>query len=151
MFSMMPYYPTRTMKSRVNPTDRYMNPFNDDFFRSFFGNSEPAGLKVDVEDQGDKYLLEADLPGMNRDDVSISVENGVLTIAVERKEEKKEDDKNRNYIYHERRMGSMSRSFSLEGVNEEGISAEYTDGVLRLTLPKETQQPESGARKIEIQ
>ena len=150
MFSMMPYYTARTMKSRENPTDRYVSPFNDDFFRSFFGNGAPASLKVDVEDQGDKYLLEADLPGVNRDDLRVSVEDGVLTISVERKEEKKEDGSNRNYIYHERRTSSMSRSFSLEGVDEAGISAEYVDGVLQLTLPKETPQPEAGARRIEI-
>lgn len=151
MFSMMPYYTTRSMRSRVNPTERSLNPFNDDFFRSFFGETAPNGLRVDVEDQGDKYLLAADLPGVNREDVRISVENGVLTIAAERKEEKKEDDKERNYIYHERRMSSMSRSFSLEGVNEEGITAAYADGVLRLTLPKKAPQVENGARRIEIQ
>lgn len=151
MFSMTPYYTTRSMKSRVNPTERYINPFSDDFFRSFFGEDAATSLKVDVEDKGDKYLMEADLPGVNRDDVHISVEDGVLTIAVERKEAKDEEDKQRNYIYHERRTSSMSRSFSLEGVNEENITAEYTDGVLHLTLPKKEARQEVGARRIEIQ
>ena len=149
MFSMLPYYTNNGMKTRTN-RDAFLTPFGDDFFRAFFGETPSVSLKVDVEDQGDKYLLETDLPGVNRDDVHISVDNGVLTIAVERNEEKKDEDKARNYICHERRVSNVSRSFSLEGVDENGITAEYTDGVLHLTLPKEAPQPEQGARRIEI-
>ena len=149
MFSMLPYYTARGMKTRNN-NDSYLTPFGEDFFRAFFGDSAHAGLKVDVEDQGDKYLLQTDLPGVNRDDVRVSVEDGVLTIAVERNEEKNEEDKKRNYVCRERRMSSVSRSFSLEGVDENAISAEYTDGVLHLTLPKREPQKENGARRIEV-
>ncbi len=149
MFSMMPYYTTHSMKSHGG-NDRYLSPFGEDFLRAFFGNDAMSALKVDVEDTGDCFLLETDLPGVRRENVHISVENGVLTIAVNQNEEKDENAQERNYVYHERRTSSVSRSFSLEGVDEEKISAEYTDGVLHLTLPKKTASPEQGARQIEI-
>ena len=148
MMSMMPYY-TRTLRTGNVTPSRYESPFNDEFFRSFFGGNTAPAMKVDVEDKGDSYLLQTDLPGMKKEDVRISVEDGVLTIAVEQKEEKSEENKDRNFVYRERRTASMSRSFSLEGVNEEGITAEYVDGVLHLTLPKETQTEEK-IRRIEI-
>lgn len=147
MMSMMPYY-TRTLRTNANP-NRYESPFNDEFFRSFFGGNAAPAMKVDVEDKGDSYLLLTDLPGMKKEDVKISVEDGVLTIAVEQKTETNEEDKARNYVYRERHTSSMSRSFSLEGVNEEGITAEYTDGVLHLTLPKEAETAEK-VKTIEI-
>lgn len=148
MMSMTPYY-TRTLRTRNAAPARYVSPFNDEFFRSFFSENAAPAMKVDVEDKGDSYLLLTDLPGMKKEDVRISVEDGVLTIAVEQKEEKNEENKDRNYVFRERRSTSMSRSFSLEGVNEEGITAEYTDGVLHLNLPKETQTVEK-VKMIEI-
>ena len=63
---------------------------------------------------------------------------------VEKKEEKE------SYLYSERRYGHMSRSFNLEGIHQEGISAEYKDGVLTVRLPKSTPEPEKVARRIEI-
>lgn len=148
MMSMTPYY-TRTLRTRNATPSRYASPFNDDFFRSFFGETAAPGMKVDVEDRGDSFLLLTDLPGMKKEDVRISVEDGVLTIAVEQKNEANEEDKARSYLFRERRSMSMNRSFSLEGVNEEGITAEYVDGVLHLTLPKETQEVQK-VKTIEI-
>ena len=148
MMYMTPYA-ARSLKQRNNAAHRSDFPFGDEFFRSFFGESAAPAMKVDVEDKGDSYLPLTDLPGMKKEDVKISVEDGVLTIAVEQKTETNEEDKDRNYVFRERRFMNMSRSFSLEGVNEEGITAEYTDGVLHLTLPKETQEIQK-VRQIEI-
>ena len=147
MMSMMPYY-TVSRKPKASRSERSLSPFGDEFFRAFFGESAMTGMKVDVQDKGDSYLLEADLPGVQKENVTLSVENGVLTIAVERKEET-EEEQARSYVCRERRISSMSRSFSLEGVNEDGITAEYIDGVLHLTLPKAV-QPEEKVRNIEI-
>ncbi len=91
-------------------------------------------FKVDVEDQGDHYLLKADLPGVAKENVHIALQEGVLTISAETCEEK--EQKETNYLFRERRTGSMSRSFNVEGIDEEAISAAYADGVLSLTLPK---------------
>ena len=150
MMNMMPYYTvSRNVKPRTVRSERSLTPFGDDFFRAFFGESAVTGMKVDVQDKGDSYLLEADLPGVKKEEVNLSVENSVLTISVEQKEEKNEDDTARRYICRERRAVSMSRSFSLEGIQEDGITADYADGVLRLTLPKVAQEVPA-ARRIEI-
>jgi HSP20 family protein len=84
---------------------------------------------------------------VNKDDVHVSIDEGVLTIAAETKQEKEEKDK--NYIYRERRYGRTCRSFNLDGIREEGIAAEYKDGVLKLTLPKAAEDVRT-AREIAI-
>ena len=111
-----------------------MTPFANDFFRSFFDTGTPTGFKVDVRDEGTGYLLEAELPGIRKEDVKVTVENGVMTISAATNTENEQQTD--NYVFRERRTGSMQRAFSLEGINEDGITGEYKDGVLRLTLPK---------------
>lgn len=126
MFGLIPY--TNTVRSN------YMTPFANDFFRSFFDTGTPTGFKVDVRDEGTGYLLEAELPGIRKEDVKVTVENGVMTISAATNTENEQQTD--NYVFRERRTGSMQRAFSLEGINEDGITGEYKDGVLRLTLPK---------------
>ena len=145
MYSMIPY---RTHSFNRANRD-FLNPFSDDFFRAFFGDNRMSGsFKVDVKDEGDRYLLQADMPGVSKDDVHIDVENGVMTITAEMNETKEEN--NDNYVCRERRYGTMRRSFSLEGVREDEISAEYKDGVLALTLPKVAEDTAPKSRRIAI-
>ena len=144
MFGLMPY--TNRIATRDN--DSFINPFNDDFFRAFFGNAAPAStFKVDVEDKGDSYLLKADLPGVSKDNVKISIDNGIMTISATMNESNEE--KRGNYVYRERRQGSMSRCFNMDGISEEGITAEYKDGVLMLNMPKIVEETPK-AREITI-
>ena len=146
MFSMIPYRTNRSLRTRDEDRD-FFNPFADEFFRSFFNDDRYAGgMKVDVEDKGDHYLLEADLPGVSRENLHVDVDNGVMTITAEVKESTEE--KKKNYVCHERRWGTTSRSFNLDGIHEEAISGEFKDGVLKLTLPKETESKPT-TRKIE--
>lgn len=133
MFGLIPY--TRNI-TRRNDRD-FMNPFSDDFMRAFFGTDSNVGFKVDVRDEGDHYMMEAELPGVKKEDVKVSVENGVMTISATADTE--DQRSNDNYVYRERRYGSMQRAFSLEGIREDEISGEYKDGVLRLNLPKLTE------------
>ena len=140
MSSLIPYRYTR------NAIDPF---FKDDFFRSFFrqGREMSQSFRVDVRDEGDHFLMEAELPGMKRDQIHIDVDDGTLTISAEMKDENQREEN--NYVLSERRYGQMKRSFTLDQVDEEHISAEYTDGVLKLTLPKRN-QPEITRRRIEI-
>ena len=143
MFTMIPY--------RTPMMTRPVNPFDDGFFRPFFGRPEMNSFRVDVKDEGDRYTLEADMPGVSKDNLKVEVANGTLTISAdydEKKEEKGEDDK---YVYRERRCGSMRRSFNVEGIREDDITAEFKDGVLKLTLPKQEVKAIPEARAIEIQ
>jgi HSP20 family protein len=101
---------------------------------------------VDIYEDKDRLILEAELPGMNRDDFDISVENNVITLRGERKFEKKTDGD--NYHRVERSYGSFTRSFTLpQTVTAEGATADFENGVLRVSLPK---REETKARKIEI-
>ncbi len=122
----------------------------DEFERSVFGESGrrlPA-FSTDIRDEGDHYMLEAELPGFRKEDIDLDVKDGYLTISASRQEAN--ETKRDNYLCRERRSGSFSRSFNLDGIQEEGITAFYHNGVLELTLPKR-QEVLPQSRKIAIQ
>lgn len=101
---------------------------------------------IDIVEKDDAYIVEAEIPGMKKEDVKITIENNVLTIQGEKQQKK--DEKDQNYRRSERVFGSFIRSFSLPSsvkVNE--IDAKYQDGVLRITLPK---AEEAKPKKIEV-
>lgn len=102
---------------------------------------------VDIFEKGDDLVICAELPGLERDDVDISIENNTLVLRGERKRKTEFEEKDAYRL--ERTFGSFTRSFTLpKTVDSERISASYKDGVLELTLPKVAQ---AKLRKIEIQ
>lgn len=102
---------------------------------------------VDVKENADSFVVTAELPGMSKEDITVEVENSTLTIKGERRFEKK--DEGENYHFVERSYGSFYRSFGLpKNVSADGISAEYKDGVLQVTLPK---AEEVKAKKVSIE
>ena len=103
---------------------------------------------VDIAEDDKEYAIKVELPGVNKEDVRVSVEGGVLSITGERKAEKEE--KNKKYHRIERSYGSFARSFTLpEGTASDKVSAEFKDGVLRVHLPKdEAAKPKSIDVKI---
>ena len=120
------------------------------FFWHALGSREPwaEAFRVDVRDEGDHFLVEAELPGCTRDQIHVDVDEGVLTIGCEGSET---NDATRGaYVYTERRSGSAQRSFTLTQIDEDNITAEYRDGVLRLILPKIHKENKMN-RRIEIQ
>jgi HSP20 family protein len=129
----------------------------DRVFDDFFGNhlqrgsnaTAAAGVwspSVNVHEDVDNYYVEAELPGMSKDDIQVEVENNVLSLRGERRFEKKEEKS--SYHFVERSYGSFYRSFALpKNVDSDSISAEYKDGVLHLTLPK---REEVKPRKVSI-
>ena len=128
------------------------DPFRafDEMERSFFGNNQSSVLsafRTDVVDTGDAYKLDAELPGFNKDDIKIDVENDVLTISAEHKLDNKDDKP--NFIKRERFYGSYSRSFDVSGIEVDGIEATYADGILTLTMPKK-QETIPAKRSLEI-
>ncbi len=122
----------------------------DEFERSVFGENGRRSpvFSTDIKDEGDHYLLEAELPGFQKEDIDLDVNNGVLTISASHQESKEETRD--NYLCRERRSGSFTRSFNLEGIQEDGITASYQNGVLELKLPKQ-QEVLPQSRKIAIQ
>ena len=123
--------------------------FHDTFFtvldREFA--STVTGIRPDLKDKGNEYIIEAELPGVERDKINLEVHRGVLTISANDDREVKEERD--GYVYRERRTGTVSRSFDLDGVNEEGIRAEFKNGILSVHLPK-TDATIKGVRKIDI-
>lgn len=102
--------------------------------------------KVDIFENKENLVLEAELPGMSRDDFELSFENNVLTLKGERQFEKRSEGD--NYHRVERSYGEFTRSFTLpQTVTVEGVKAEFNNGILHLSLPK---REETKARKIEI-
>ncbi|GHU70937.1 heat-shock protein Hsp20 [Clostridia bacterium] len=141
MFNMIPY-------RRGNRTP---NLFDDRFFRSFFDMTDGmrSGFQVDVRDEGENYVMEAELPGLKQEDIELTIDSDVLTISAQRKNERREEKE--NYLYCERRSGRFQRSFTLDGINQDQISANYQDGVLTLRMPKTAPEPQKSQRKIPIQ
>jgi HSP20 family protein len=128
-----------------------VNRIFDEFFRgdiladnSFFTRDwSPA---VDIIENGDTYVLKAELPGMNKDDVKITLEENVLTIKGEKKNEDEKKDDNVHRL--ERSYGLFERSFTLPGtIKVNDIDAQYKNGILTLTLPK---AEEAKPKKIEV-
>jgi HSP20 family protein len=106
-----------------------------DLFDRYYSQESVWSPAVDIAEDEKQYLITMDLPGLDKKEVAIKLENDVLTVSGEKKEEKKED--NKNYHRVERYYGKFERSFRLnEDVNREQIEANFKNGVLRLSLPK---------------
>lgn len=138
-----PFRDLRTLQEEVNRL------FTGNIARGFDDEGIARGAwspSVDIYENKDHIVLEAELPGMKREDFDLSVENNVITLRGERHFEK--SDESDNYHRVERAYGSFTRSFTLPNtVTAEGATAEYSNGVLRVTLPK---REETKARRIEI-
>ena len=132
MFELIPF------DRRMHRLSNY-DPFHemDEFFNSTTRAVNTA-FNTDVIDNGDSFELDAELPGFKKEDIHLSIENDCLTISAERKLNK--DEKQPNFVKRERFYGSCSRSFDLTGIDVDKISAAYVDGVLKLTLPKESEE-----------
>ena len=138
------------------PFGRYsnnsLNSLFDEFERSFFpvDRSQMPAFRTDIKDEGDHFLLEADLPGFRKEDIDLHLQDGLLTITAKHDETVENKDEGGKYVCRERRVGSFTRSFNVSGIQEDAISASYENGVLKLTLPKQG-EPEPQSRKIAIQ
>src|SRR6478672_903198 len=145
IMNLVTYDPFRELRSLQDDVNRL---FSSSFNRS--GDNELTrgawSPSVDIYENKDQIVLEAELPGMKPENVNISIENNVLTLHGERKFEKK--DENDNFHRVERSYGSFTRSFTLPPtVSSENATAEFENGVLRLTLAK---REEAKPRRIEI-
>ncbi len=120
-----------TVATRDANRDPFFGLMNDFFTRDNVGN----GLDVDLFEKDDSFVLTTELPGVKKEDLTVNLEGDVLTIEAEKRSE---FDESKEGVYHaERSYGKFSRSFRLNGqVESDKIGADYTDGVLRLTLPK---------------
>jgi len=128
-------YTVNMNANRMIPRPRRM--LDDPFFRSVMG-MEPRprtpGMRVDVRETDDAYILEAELPGVSPEEITLTTENDTLTIAAELR----------------RRNARVERRFQLEGIRQEDIAADCENGLLTVTLPKEKPEGAKALRRIAI-
>lgn len=124
--------------------------FFDRVFHDFFGKGFDylENFNTDVIDKGDSYLLQAELPGFQKEDINIDLDKDTLTISASHSEEKNE--KKDNYVKQERRYNSYCRSFHIPGIRKDEITAAYNNGILEVSLPKHNVVVED-RKRIEIQ
>ena len=138
--------------------------FGEDLFDDFMGY--PAGrqaaanaypqvkdmMKTDIREHDAGYEVDIDLPGFKKDEISIELENGYLTVSAAKGLDKDEEDKKGKYIRKERYAGAMQRSFYVgEYVTQEDIKAKYENGILRLSVPKKEAKPVETKKTIAIE
>ena len=121
--------------------DSFFNdPFDslfDDMFHTGFSGGTPNAMSTDIEDLGDSYRMEMELPGYEKEDLKADLKNGYLTIAADHNASNDEKDENGNYVRRERFTGHCQRSFYVgENVTKEDIKASFENGVLTLLIPK---------------
>lgn len=129
--------------------DFFSRMFNDDF-DNYFGKANCGYLPAaNVAETEDAFEVEFAIPGMNKEDFKISVENNILTVSAEKEEHKEEKEK--NYTRKEFAYGSFTRSFSLpRTINHEKIAAGYDQGILKVSLPKKEEAKTQLSREIKI-
>ena len=132
--------------------------FDDSLEKEFFGTHNPLYgkhaknlMKTDVKDVNDHYEVAVDLPGFQKDEVNVELENGYLTISAAKGLDKDQKDDEGHYIRQERYSGSCSRSFYVGDIQPEDIHAKYEDGILNLTLPKADQKAMEHQNRIALQ
>ncbi len=129
MFSVLPY------------TDGFFGDLNTEFF------GRTRGFKTDIREEDDKYILECEIPGFSKDEIKVEAVGGSLSLSAEKNSER--ENKSGKYLRRERTECSYNRVFDIPNVDADSIDANYSDGILTLTLPKKQAQiPES--RRIQI-
>lgn len=131
-------------KTRGNYLDYFLNDWpikREDFNKNF------SVFRVDIVDEGENYKMTADLPGVKRENLDVSVDNNMLSISVNSSGE--ENDNNQNYVRRERFYGKYVRSFDVSDVDISKIRGELKEGVLNISLPKKQTELKQD-RKIEI-
>ncbi|MDF2698455.1 MAG: heat shock protein Hsp20 [Haloplasmataceae bacterium] len=124
------------------------NNFFSEFFPDIYTNIEGKMMRVDIKENDNSYIFDVEIPGANKEDINLVVNEDVLTINVTTKSQVAEEKD--NYIRRERKFGSFTRSFSIPYLDKDQINAKYENGVLHITLPKRTNNHEE-VKKINIE
>lgn len=148
MLGLTPFNKNQLQKRNGYDLMDFYNMFDDFFDDNMLGlrSLRNDTFKMDVKEQEQSYLVEAELPGIKKEEIKLDYQDGRLMISVSRQEEVNEEKE--NYIHRERRTSSMQRSIYLKDVDLGKIEAKLEDGVLRISLPKT--EPTSNRLQIEV-
>lgn len=136
----------------TNPYPSLWNKlFDDEFFTMNFSPSGTTLPSVNIRETKDDFVVEVAAPGMKKEDFNIELNNNIMTISSEKREEDNDKDKEGNYTRREFSYQSFQRSFTLPTTVEgEKISAKYSEGVLHIMIPKREEAKQKPPRSIEI-
>ena len=127
--------------------DLFDEMFKDPFFSR--KENQNAVMKTDIKEKDGSYLMDIDLPGFSKDNISAELHDGYMTITAKKDETKDEKDEEGNYIHRERYTGSCSRRFYVgDSVTENDIKAAFKDGTLHLEIPKEEPKKLEDQKKL---
>jgi HSP20 family protein len=135
----------------IKEMERRMEGFREDFDYPLWPSMLTTAMRfpaVDVKDEGEKYTIKADLPGISKEDVTVLIGDGVLDISAERKKETEEEGE--GYLRKERGYYSFHRRLSLPDDAEEDVEAQMEDGVLRITIPKRKLPEDEGKKRVQV-
>ena len=128
-----------------DPLKMFEDVFNERLtpFISSMGSMMAPTFKVDISEDEKAVYLSADIPGVKKEDVKVTMEDDVISICAEREQE--EEEKKKNYHRVERSWGSLSRSFTIgENVDSDNVTANYDNGVLKIVVPKKEPEEKKG-------
>ena len=144
MFGLIPFINHSTSKTGGSFENFLSDFFNDDFFTPMGLAGGMGKFSADVRETDNEYLVCAELPGVNREDISLDYADNNLVIRAKRQES--HDENKDSYIRKERCYGEFSRAFYLDNVNKEGIRAKFENGELKIILPKEVSRQRNSSR-----
>ena len=134
---------------RLVPNKLYLDDVFDDFMFPTM-KDEFGKMKCDIYEKDGAYHLEMDVPGFDKKDVQIEIDdNDYLTITAEKSSENNEEDDEKNYIRKERNYGKYQRSFYVGGIDKDNIQANFENGILKISMPKKEEE-KSSKKTIEI-
>lgn len=130
---------------RRNDFDLFDRMFLDDPF--FSGERESKLMKTDIKEKKDKYIIEMDLPGYEKENISLEINDGYLMVSAKTNQNKDEKEEGK-YVRKERFVGECSRSFYVgENIKEEDIKASFKNGILKIEVPKKEERKELPEKK----
>lgn len=120
--------------------------FDDFFDDEIFSRKQPSLMKTDIREKKDKYIIDIDLPGFEKENISLSLKDGYLEVSAKTEKETKNDDE--RIVRQERFFGECSRSFYVgEEVKEDDVNAEFKNGILKIEVPKKDEEPKQEETK----
>ena len=139
MFGLTPYEGRKNQVSVNRPRDIFDYVFGDDFLQTYSGGFA-TNFHADIRDLGNEYVIEAEMPGLTKEDIKLDLNGDILTISAEKRESSSEG--RGNYIMRERRYGTYTRSFRFEDIRRDDINAKFENGILSISVPKQTSADE---------
>ncbi|MFT8362440.1 MAG: Hsp20/alpha crystallin family protein [Sporolactobacillus sp.] len=129
------FYPAKKDRDRDGFFD-FLPSWFDEWGHNFLRNTGIQPFAADIAENAESFTVTVDLPGVDKNAIKLDYDQGVLTVSAAREQKVDEKAEDGSYIRQERSSGSFTRRFMIDGIDEKAIHAQFTDGVLKVSLPK---------------